>query len=129
MNAKERLTIELRLKDGYSAYKIAKELNRSINTILNEIRRGTTTQIKQGKHIKMYLSDTGANIYNRNRENSCRTFKRLECSEFINYAVDKIKNIHGLLTLVSVTPLPQASFNVLKWFALKLYIIILILGC
>lgn len=92
LNAKERLTIELRLKDGYSAYKIAKELNRSINTILNEIRRGTTTQIKQGKHIKMYLSDTGANIYNRNRENSCRTFKRLECSEFINYAVDKIKN-------------------------------------
>ena len=38
LNAKERLTIELRLKDGYSAYKIAKELNRSINTILNEIK-------------------------------------------------------------------------------------------
>ena len=51
LNIKERITIELRLKDGFSAYKIAKELNRSKNTILNEIKRGTTTQIKQGKPV------------------------------------------------------------------------------
>lgn len=38
LNYKERMTIELRLKDGFSAYKIAKELNRPINTVLNEIR-------------------------------------------------------------------------------------------
>ena len=37
---KERIIVEIRLKDGFSAYKIAKELNRSINTILNEICRG-----------------------------------------------------------------------------------------
>ena len=80
LNFKERMTIELRLKDGFSAYKIAKELNRPINTILNEIRRGTTTQIKQGKHVKMYLADTGEAIYKDNRQNSCRTFKHLECS-------------------------------------------------
>ena len=30
--------------------------------------------------------------YQNNRQNSCRTFKRLECSDFINYAVDKMKN-------------------------------------
>ena len=91
LNDKERYTIELRLKDGVSAYKIAKELNRPINTILNEIRRGTTTQIKQGKPVELYLADTGSYIYKRNRKNSCRSFKRLECSEFINYVVDKIK--------------------------------------
>lgn len=91
LNFKERMTIELRLKDGFSAYKIAKELNRPINTILNEIRRGTTTQIKQGKHVKMYLADTGEAVYRNNRQNSCRTFKYLECVDFINYAVDKIK--------------------------------------
>ncbi|WP_317097213.1 helix-turn-helix domain-containing protein, partial [Clostridium neonatale] len=56
LNFKERMTIELRLKDGFSAYKIAKELNRPINTILNEIRRGTTTQIKQGNYVEMYLA-------------------------------------------------------------------------
>ena len=59
LNFKERMTIEIRLADGCSAYKIAKELQRPINTIINEIRRGTTTQIKQGKHVEMYLADTG----------------------------------------------------------------------
>ena len=91
LNFEERMTIQIRLKDGYSRYKIAKELNRPINTIINEIRRGTTTQIKQGKPVEMYLADTGEAVYKKHRQNSCRTFKRLECSEFINYTVDKIK--------------------------------------
>lgn len=42
LNIKERMIVEIRLKDVFSAYKIEKELNRTINTILNEIRRGTT---------------------------------------------------------------------------------------
>lgn len=92
LNFKERMTIEIRLKDGFSIYKIAKELGRSINTITNEIKRGTTTQIRQGKHIKIYLADTGEAVYTKNRLNSCRPFKMLDCSEFINYTVDKIKN-------------------------------------
>ena len=66
LNFKECMTVELRLKDGFSAYKIAKELNRSINTILNEVRHGTTTQIKQGKYVEMYLADTGEAIYRNN---------------------------------------------------------------
>ena len=84
------MTIELRLKDGFSAYKISKELGRSINTILNEIRRGTTTQIKQGNHVEFYLADTGEAVYKKHRSNSCRNFKLLECSDFIKYTVDKI---------------------------------------
>ena len=92
LNFKERMTIEIRLKDGFSVYKIAKELGRSINTITNEINRGTTTQVRQGKHIEIYLADTGEAVYTKNRLKSCRTFKRLDCSEFINYTVDKIKN-------------------------------------
>ena len=91
LNFKERMTIELRLKDEFSPYKIAKELERPINTILNEIRRGTTTQIKQGKHVEVYLADTGEAVYLKHQQNACRTYKRLECSNFINYAVDKIK--------------------------------------
>lgn len=92
LNFKERMIIEIRLKDGFSVYKIAKELGRSINTITNYINRGTTTQIKQRKHIKIYLADTGESVYTKNRLNSCRPFKILDCSEFINYTVDKIKN-------------------------------------
>ncbi len=51
LNFEEHITIQLRLKDVLSAYKIAKELNPAINTITNEIRSGTTAQIKQGKSI------------------------------------------------------------------------------
>ena len=88
----ERMIIELRLKDGFSAYKISKELGRPINTILNEIRRGTTTQIKQGNPVQVYIADTGEAIYKKHRLNSCRKFKLLECSDFINYTIDKIIN-------------------------------------
>ena len=89
---KERHLIEIRLGDGLTPYKIAKELKRPINTILNEIKRGTTTQIKQGKHVEMYLADTGEAVYQKNRLNSCRTIKRLECSPFINHTVEMIQN-------------------------------------
>lgn len=89
---KERTIIEIKLEEGFSAYKIAKYLNTPINTILNEIRRGTTTQIKQGKKIEMYLADTGQTVYKNNRKNSCYSYKRLKYSDFINYVIDKFKN-------------------------------------
>ncbi|WP_288678837.1 helix-turn-helix domain-containing protein, partial [uncultured Clostridium sp.] len=63
LNMKERMIVEIRLKDGFSAYKIAKELNRPINTVLNEIRRGTTKQIKQGKELNVYFADTGEALH------------------------------------------------------------------
>lgn len=90
LNFQERMLIQIRLQDGLSVYKIAKELSRPINTISNEIRRGTTTQIKQGKKISLYLADTGQSNYQKHRRNSCRSYKRLECSTFIDYVTDKI---------------------------------------
>ncbi|WP_396020649.1 IS30 family transposase [Clostridium sp. CM027] len=48
--------------------------------------------MKQSKQIEMYLADTGEAIYKKHRLNSCRAFKRLDCCDFINYVVDKIKN-------------------------------------
>lgn len=91
LNFKERHLIEIRLLDGYTPYKIAKELNRPINTIQNEIRRGTTSQIKQGKKIQMYLADTGEAVYKKHRLNSHRSMKRLECSEFIHHTVTMMR--------------------------------------
>lgn len=97
LNMKECMIVEIRLKDGFSAYKIAKELNRPINTVLNEIRRGTTKQIKQGKELNIYFADIGEAIYKRNRLKSSRKYKLLECSDFIEYVVDKVKNNHWSL--------------------------------
>ena len=91
LNTKERYFIELRLNDGWLAYCIAKELNRPINTILNEIRRGSTTQIVQHKAKIVYLADTGEAVYQRNRK-ACRpNFKRITCSGFVNQVCINMK--------------------------------------
>lgn len=81
----ERVTIQLRLKEGYSAYRIAKELDRPINTVLNEIRRGTVPQIIQNKKVMVYLADAGDAIYKKNRKNCGPKFKRYTCSAFIEH--------------------------------------------
>ena len=87
----ERITIQIRLKDGRSPYSIAKELGRASNTIRNEIRRGTVPQIKQGKCVMVYFPDTGEAIYNKNRQLCCPKFKRLKCRAFIDYVCEKVK--------------------------------------
>lgn len=89
LNFEERLTIQLRLNDGYSSYRIAKELNRPINTILNEIRRGSVDQIKLNKNVKIYYADAGQAIYSKNRMHSRPSYKFLQSASFINYVVSK----------------------------------------
>lgn len=91
LNFRERLLIELRLKDGFSGYKIAQELGKVRNTIYDEIKRGTTTQIKNGKKINAYFAETGQATYDRNRLNSKKNFKLLECKSFIDYVVNEFQ--------------------------------------
>ena len=92
--AEERHEIEVRLKDGWSPYRIAKHLGRAYNTIKNEIARGTV-YLYNGK-VARYKAKDGEQQYKDNRRNSRRQYKRLEVSSFINY-VDNgligIKNI------------------------------------
>ena len=92
LNFEERMTIQLRLKDGYSPYKIAKELGRASNTIRNEIARGTVTQIIQGRKVELYLADAGENIYLQNRKHCCPKFKYLSCNNFISYICATMKS-------------------------------------
>jgi transposase, IS30 family len=92
LTKEERTFIEIRLRDGYSAYRISKELQRPKSTISYEIKRGTTIQIIQGKRYEIYLADTGQAVYEKHRLNSCRHYKRLECSKFIDWVIDKFKN-------------------------------------
>lgn len=88
----EYMTIQIHLKDGYSAYKIVKELNRSINTILNEMRRGATTQIKQEIILKCTLPIL-AKLFIKSIVYTLVVHPNgLECIGFINYAVYKIKH-------------------------------------
>ena len=91
LNIQERVVIELRIKDGNSAYKIAKELHRPINTILNELRRGTVSQNKNKRNVSMYLADAGQAIYENHRTNCGRKNRRLVCDNFISYVCDEMR--------------------------------------
>ena len=81
--AEERHEIEVRLKDGWSPYRIAKHLGRAVNTIKNEIARGTV-YLYNGK-VARYKAKVGEHRYKENRRNSRRQYKRLEVSSFIEY--------------------------------------------
>ena len=81
--AEERHEIEVRLKDGWSIYRIAKHLGRAYNTIKAEIARGTV-YLYNGK-IARYKALVGEQQYIENRCNSRRQYKRLGVSSFIKY--------------------------------------------
>lgn len=85
--AEERHEIEVRLKDGWSPYRIAKHLGRAYNTIKNEIARGTV-HLYNGK-VTRYKANAGEQQYKENRRNSRRQYKRLAVSPFIEYVEER----------------------------------------
>ena len=89
ITSEERHEIEVRLKDGWSIYKIAKYLGRPYNTISNEIKRGLTP-LYNGKVIR-YKAETAEKVYREHRKNSRRTFKLLAAATFIQYVIDQFK--------------------------------------
>ena len=91
LTREERSIIYTRLtQDKCSVYKIAKELNRSYNTINNEIKRGTVN-LYHGK-VQRYKPEVAEQIYRNNRQNSRKKYRRLECSRFLNYVIEMFKN-------------------------------------
>lgn len=81
--SEERHEIEVRLKDGWSIYRIAKHLGRPYNTIKNEVARGSV-KLYRGKVVR-YKADVGEKTYTENRSRSRRQYKRLEVSPFLQY--------------------------------------------
>lgn len=111
LNYEERMTIQIRLKDGFTPYRIAKELKRPINTVLNEIRRGTVDQIVNKKLVKTYLADAGQTIYEKNRKNSCPAFKLLRCKDFIDFVTDKVKKSNWSLDACVGRAIAESKFK------------------
>lgn len=79
----ERVIIQTRIKDGWSANRIAKEISCAPNTVRNEIKRGTV-MLYDGK-VERYKAAEGQAVYERNREGCRRHYERLEKSPFIAY--------------------------------------------
>lgn len=71
LNFAQRAIIQIRTQDGWSPYKIAKELGCSANTVRNELKRGTP-DLYWGKQ-KKYDAVIAQQIYEGHRINSHRT--------------------------------------------------------
>ena len=83
-----RHEIEVRLKDGWSIYRIAKHLGRPYNTIKNEVKRGTVL-LYNGKQ-KRYKTDAGEQAYHEHRENCRRVNCCLKAARFLAFVVSKV---------------------------------------
>lgn len=89
LTSEERHEIEVRLKDGWSIYKIAKHLSRAYNTIKNEVERGTVL-LYNGK-VSRYKSDVGKTVYLEHRQSSRRNYRALETANFLRYVVKQFQ--------------------------------------
>lgn len=83
LTIENRILIQLRLKDGHTIYKIAKEIGCVYNTVKNEIKRGIV-ELYNGS-IKRYKASEGQATYTEHRKNSRKPYKCLQCTEFIGY--------------------------------------------
>lgn len=90
LTIEERRQIAMLLDDGFTPYKIARMLGRALNTVLNELRRGTTKVIIKYYEREKYFPDTGQAIYEKNRRN-CRVPQKIEtCNEYISYVENQV---------------------------------------
>ena len=87
--SEERHEIEVRLKDGWSVYRIARHLGRPYNTIKNEIRRGTVS-LYHGK-VQRYKADEGRKVYSEHRQNCRRQYRCLASVRFLQYVVEHFR--------------------------------------
>lgn len=86
----ERAEMEIRLKDGWSKYQIARHFECSYNTIKNEYERGKVL-LYNGK-VERYKASVGQKVYLENRQNSRRNYCCLESVGFLRYVEEKVKS-------------------------------------
>ena len=89
LTSEERHEIEVRLKDGWSAYRIAKHLGRPYNTIANEIKRGSV--LLYGGKVNRYKANKGYEVYLEHRRNSRRNYRCLETASFLRYVEQQFR--------------------------------------
>ena len=88
----ERVIIQVRFQDGWSANKIAKEIGCASNTVRNELRRGTVTLYRG--NVQRYKAKHGQAVYEQNRSACGRRYAALEKSAFLSYVDHQVRN-HG----------------------------------
>jgi len=79
----DRLTIQLRLKDGHSIRSIAREIGCSPSTVSNEIKRGTVALYNGSVH--RYKAKAGQKTYEDHKASSGRRYDFISKSRFMSY--------------------------------------------
>lgn len=85
----EQVLIQIRLKDGWSSNKIAKEICCALNTARNEIRRDTVSLYRG--NVKSYKAKVGRTTYYQNRLACDRHLDNLEKAAFLLYVDSHIR--------------------------------------
>lgn len=92
LSLQERTLIKKWKNEELSNREIGRRLNRSHQTIANELKRGTTSQLKTGRKVHhAYFPETGQAIYDKNRKNCGAKSKLTTASKFLTFACERIK--------------------------------------
>ena len=92
LNFAQRVVIQIRTQDGWSPYRIAKELGCSANTVRNELKRGTPELY--WKKQRKYDAVIAQQIYEGHRINSHRTPNFQKVRKFLKVVELRFKENH-----------------------------------
>ena len=113
----ERILIQVRLKDGWSANKIAKEIGCAPNTVRNEIKRGTVT-LYNGR-VQRYKAKAGQAVYDKHRSACGRHFDKLSKALSLNMWILMCEKTSGHWTPALEELCKAVNSTVLRLYAQK----------
>ena len=103
LSLSEREIIKKKLRKGANVKEIAKSLERAINTIKLEIKRGTTIEYKENPYkskdpnyptsilVKVYYAEKGQEVYENNRKRCGCKGKQKKCEDLVDYVEKRVK--------------------------------------
>ena len=123
----ERGQIAALHKAGHSNRDIARRLGRVHQTIANELKRGTTTQLKTGRTpYTAYFAETGQAVYEQNRINCGAKSKLLVATNLLILLVKRSWIKDGPLMRWLGLPTNKSTGKTSQWCPPKPFIITLI---
>jgi len=97
LGQEERGAIQQLNKQGCSLRAIAKEINCSPSTVMNELRRGTPSRKSRRGRRPEYSAKRGRAVYEGNRMRCRRHHRITHCSDFIQWVVKQVREHHWSL--------------------------------
>lgn len=91
LGREERGAIQQLKKQGYSLRAIAREINCSPSTVMNELRRGTPQRKSYRGRAPEYSAKRGLAVYEANRLRCRRPHHIIRCSAFVEWVVEQVR--------------------------------------